>query len=30
LDQAGKVQTTMDYTDFNADIRISLPPCQDR
>ena len=30
LDQAGRVQTTMDYTDFNANIRISLPPCQDR
>lgn len=30
LDAQGRVQMTMDYVDFNAPIRIELPPCQDR
>lgn len=28
LDEQGRVQTTMDYGDFNAPLRIELPPCQ--
>ncbi|MCS7236468.1 MAG: hypothetical protein RMM30_10925 [Armatimonadota bacterium] len=28
LNEQGRVQTTMDYGDFNAPLRIELPPCQ--